>query len=284
MASSDVAPPHHGTPLTGPETLLPDPVTRHESVSDLANPIENIPEHIGYLKELGLDYGWGTSSPMQMLLEYIHIYGGIPWYASAMLAAVMVRLLFVRRQIRASHSTAKWQQMKPITQPIEEELRAARLEGDSFKSAQLTKKLIPLRKEADLKLSNMVIPLVGQLCLGFGLWRNLRGMTELPVPALEHERFLWLSDLTVRDHTFAIALLQGVSMYMVMGVWYPCPLSRTPRLTLTDSKMLKPTRQVHRWRESKRSCAAPFLSLASSFAHFSLPLCNYTSLQARFST
>ena len=92
---------------------------------------------------------------MQLLLEYIHIYGGIPWYASAMLAAVMVRLLFLRRQMKASNSTAKWQQMKPIHEPITAELTAARLEGDSFKAAQLTKKLLPLRKEADLKLSNM---------------------------------------------------------------------------------------------------------------------------------
>ena len=216
LAAENVAPSHHGSPLVGPEKLIPDPVT-HPS-SDLTTPIEYIPEHIGYLKELGLDYGWGTSTPMQDVLEYIHIYAGIPWYASAMVAALLVRLCFVGLQIKSSDSSAKWQALKHIHEPLTAEMKAARLEGDSFKAAQLTQQLLALRKEANLTFPAMVIPIVGQITFGFGIWRNLRGMAELPIPALEHESFLWMNDLSVRDHTFAIAFLQAVSMYSVMSV------------------------------------------------------------------
>lgn len=184
----------------------------------MTNPIADIPEHVGYLKELGLDYGWGTSTPMQFVLESIHIHTGLPWYATAMVTAFLLRAVLFNMTAKNSHAMAKMAQLKPQLEPLQEAHAAARAEGDQFKQAQIQKDMMALRRQTNMKLSNLAIPLVAQITLGFGIWRNLRGMSSLPIPALERESFLWMHDLSVRDSTFGIAFLQAFAMYFSFRV------------------------------------------------------------------
>ena len=54
------------------------------SITDLVNQQENIltmPENIGYLQKIGLDYGYGPTSIMQWIVEHIHVYSGWGWGA-----------------------------------------------------------------------------------------------------------------------------------------------------------------------------------------------------------
>ena len=209
---------HHGTPLQGPESLLPDPVTHQSDLEPVLNPLSNVSEGIGYLKEVGLDYGYGPSGVMQTVLEWLHIYGGIPWYGSAVITAILIRAAFVRMQVKNSHSTARMMELKPLTDPIQEQLTEARAQGNQFAIAKLQKEFNVIRQEADLKIHRIFVPMIGAGVLSFGAWRNLRGMAELPIPALETEQFLWISDFSVADPTYALALVQPVLMYWNMRV------------------------------------------------------------------
>lgn len=44
------------------------------SLNEITKDASPIPEQIGYLKDLGLDYGWGPTSFVQWLIENIHVY------------------------------------------------------------------------------------------------------------------------------------------------------------------------------------------------------------------
>ena len=43
---------------------------------------------------------------------------------------------------------------------------------------------------------------------------GLRGMAKLPVPSMETETFLWISDLTMRDGYYLTPLFITASMYL----------------------------------------------------------------------
>ena len=188
--------------------LTPPP----DTLAAYTDAIEASPGKIGYLHELGLDYGWGPSSMIQWVLEHIHVYTGLPWWASIMTAAIGIRLALLRPAMRASDMSIRIREVKPLADPINEAMRAHAKAGDQVAAMAKRAELKQLYQRYGVKTSAMFWPLL-QIPLGFGGFRVTRGMAELPVPALEHEHFLWIPDLTLRDPYLALGVVSGVMVY-----------------------------------------------------------------------
>ncbi|KUL92131.1 hypothetical protein ZTR_02214 [Talaromyces verruculosus] len=182
--------------------------------SQLPN-IEDIPEKIGYLKELGLDYGWGPSAFMEWLIEHIHIWGGMSWWASLAAAAVITRIALFHPSLKASDNAAK-------TGPIKNEMMALRTkrmqllsQGRQLDAAKAKIELDDLYAKHDIQTWRNFVPLL-QVPLGFGIFRVVRGMSELPVPGLAMEQFAWIHDLTSYDPYYILPILSSGFIYFTM--------------------------------------------------------------------
>ncbi|KAG6055702.1 hypothetical protein E4U17_002793 [Claviceps sp. LM77 group G4] len=191
------------------------------SISNLSNEqsLLNMPEQIGYLKALGLDYGWGPTSVMQWTLEHIHIYTGLTWGLSMAATAVLLRVVFFYPQIRAMHFSAKMQEMRrdprsaEATKLITEGVRTRDM--DKRQRGQYINSL--LKNEYDISSWGILWSL-GQIPFTYGLFRIVTGMTHIPVPALENAGFLWFPDLTVADPYFVLPALSTVFMITTLSI------------------------------------------------------------------
>ncbi|KAJ5109385.1 hypothetical protein N7456_006060 [Penicillium angulare] len=175
--------------------------------------ISKIPEHIGYLKELGLTFGWGTSTMMEWTLEHIHMWSGLPWWASIVSLGLLVRLALLKPSIEASHQAALNHNIKPLTGPLRHQMLQASKDSNHMEVARTRAQLQELHKQHGVSMWKSFLPMI-QVPLGFGMFRVIRGMTSLPVPALLNEKTLWLSDLTLADPYYLLPAISAFSMYL----------------------------------------------------------------------
>jgi YidC/Oxa1 family membrane protein insertase len=208
--------------------LEPSPSTTESISSDPIDPVFVDPRadpasasditYIGQMHDLGLDFGWGPSSCMQWLTEHIHVYGGMPWYGTIIATAVVVRL---------SMSPLVWRQTKTgqrlrLCSPRLTELRTKFAEhnknNDKIEATKTAKEMGRLSKVMGSSPASMIATPVIQGVLGFGAFRLLRNMADLPVPGLEDGGFLWLWNLTVPDPLYVLPIAQGLCMYLMARV------------------------------------------------------------------
>lgn len=190
------------------------------SITDLVNQQENIltmPENIGYLHKIGLDYGYGPTSVMQWIVEHIHVYSGWGWGASIIATALVVRALMFYPQVMSMQNAAKMTLMKqdPRHEEVMQRIKAGQAQrnmAEMQKGQYLSKKL---REEYGVSIGRGFIGLV-QLPFTFGLFRLVTGMSTLPVPAFESAGFLWFTDLTQADPYFLLPL--GAAGFMLGGM------------------------------------------------------------------
>lgn len=176
-----------------------------------------MPVQVGYLKALGLDYGWGPTAVMEKMLEYIHIGTGGPWWLSIALSVLALRLIFLKAYIDASDSAGKTSALRPITQPILDRLRAAQQARDTLGLLKAKSELTSVYARADVKTWKAFVPML-QIPFGYGTFRLLRGMAHLPVPGMDGGGFLWLRDLTVQDPVYFLPLATGYLLYLTVKV------------------------------------------------------------------
>ncbi|KAF6829501.1 YidC/Oxa1 family membrane protein insertase [Colletotrichum plurivorum] len=242
VAEPAVQPPPVAEPAVQPPVDQPAPVAApvsHEPTPDSTFPdaipdldaasILDLPETIGYLKNLGLDFGWGPSSVMQWCLEHIHVYTGMPWWASITATAVLLRLVLLKPMIKAQTTAAKMQQLQQQPQYLEtrQALLKATSEGDSAAMANVRRDLALLNKQAGV---NPIAGLWGllQVPFGYGMFRVLNGAAGIPVPGFETGGFLWLADLSIPDPLYILPIAGPISMFLMlkMGSKYATPQAK----------------------------------------------------------
>ncbi|KAI9760516.1 MAG: hypothetical protein M4579_001601 [Chaenotheca gracillima] len=162
-------------------------------------------ERLGYLKDLGLDFGWGPTAMTEWFLEHVHVLTGTPWWLSVVITLVILRSSMVPLFLGASDTTARMGAMKPITDPLMEKVKAAQQSGDAMALSQNSAEMQKVFREAGIKPWKMGGPLI-QAVFGFGVFRLMRNMATLPVPGLDTGGILWFQDLTISDPYFVLPL------------------------------------------------------------------------------
>ncbi|KAF7596609.1 Mitochondrial inner membrane protein oxa1 [Aspergillus hancockii] len=182
--------------------------------SDLSDfDINAIPEKIGYLKDLGLDYGWGPSSMIEFVIEHFHIWGGLPWWASIVGTGLLMRLALLKPMLGAADVSTKITNLKEITSPIRAKMTQAAQEGNNRVAMEARAELQQIHIDNGVKAYKTFVPLI-QVPLGFGCYRVVKGMTSLPVPGLAAESVGWIQDLTVADPYYILPAATAAMMYL----------------------------------------------------------------------
>lgn len=81
-----------------------------------------------------------------------------------------------------------------------------------------TKELYDLYKVANIKMRTLFIAPVGQALLGYGSFRLLRNMANLPVPGMDESGFLWLQDLTISDPYLILPMSTAIMLHWTFKV------------------------------------------------------------------
>jgi YidC/Oxa1 family membrane protein insertase len=177
----------------------------------------NIPEHIGYLKSLGLDYGWGPTSMMEWTLEHVHVLAGTPWWVSITLTAILVRAVLFKPYMDAAENGSKLAAIKHITQPITEGMKQAQINRDMDSVMRLKAELNVIHKRAGVKIWKSLVPML-QVFAGYGTFVLLRGMARLPVPGLETGGALWFYNLSLPDPYMLFPAATAAVLHWVLRV------------------------------------------------------------------
>lgn len=177
-----------------------------DSATDFAtDSLYNMPEHIGYLKSLGLDYGYGPTSMMEWVLEHVHIFTGTPWWISIALTAVLVRIVLFKPYIDAAENATKMAKIMPIIKPITTQMTEAQRAGDMDRMLQLRSELSLIKQRAGVKMWKSFVPMLNAVT-GIGTFILLRAMSKLPVPGLETGGILWFYNLALPDPYFILPI------------------------------------------------------------------------------
>ncbi|AEO56604.1 hypothetical protein MYCTH_2117192 [Thermothelomyces thermophilus ATCC 42464] len=222
-------------------TAAPTTTPDASSLSDLTGTPVNltgsdlldIPEQIGFLKTLGLEYGWGPTSIMQTILESVYVYTGLPWWASIAVVAVGIRLALLKPALDASENSIKYQELlkDPRYQAATEEMKRVLVTGNHLAGAEARAKIALMNKAAGYSLWKNFVPMI-QLPIGIGMFRLIKGMSALPVPSFETGGILWFTDLTASDPLFILPIATGIIVAMGMRI----PL---PYMAAQQQKMMK---------------------------------------------
>lgn len=123
----------------------------------------------------------------------------------------------MRAYINAADTSARMAVLTPDIAPLKAQMKVAQQNQNKLELGRLTQEVRNLYKAADVKIWKVFVPML-QVPLGFGTFRLLRGMSELPVPGLENGGCLWLKDLTVADPYFILPLMTGLAFHVTFKV------------------------------------------------------------------
>ncbi|KAI9685001.1 MAG: Mitochondrial inner membrane protein oxa1 [Bathelium mastoideum] len=193
------------------EQINLDELTALERVDSSA-----ITEHIGFLRELGVEYNWGFRATIEWVLEHIHVLAGTPWWLSIVLTTVLFRAVCIPVAMNMSNRSAKMAAMGPVIQPIRDKMKHATFSGDVKLREEATFELMDAYKSANVSPLKMILPALLPTFIGVSSFNLLRAMCAVPVPGLLDGGFLWVHDLTQPDPICAMPLASAVVIYLLL--------------------------------------------------------------------
>ena len=131
---------------------------------------------------------------------------------------LLLRGVFFPLFVRGADASARLAAIKHLTDPLNAQMRIARVARDLEAVNAVTRELKQLYQAADIKMSRMFIPTIGQGLLSYGSFRLLRNMASLPVPGMDESGLLWIKDLTVADPYFILPAATGICLHWMFKV------------------------------------------------------------------
>lgn len=161
---------------------------------------------MGYLHSLGIDFGWGTTSILQTLMESLHVVTGMPWWGTVLASVCLIRAAQFPGYCKMSSMTARMKEINPVVAPIMQKMKEAQKRNDMQTMMQHKQEMSRMFKMAGVNRLWLIFPFT-QIPVFYGFYKILRGMAEVPVPAMQHEGLLWFQDFSVADPTMVLPLV-----------------------------------------------------------------------------
>ncbi|KAI4171674.1 MAG: hypothetical protein LQ343_004067 [Gyalolechia ehrenbergii] len=201
---------HTQTTATSPSTIEDPLGNASEIIASVTQP--QLEPHLGFLKELGLDFGWGPTAFLEWSVEHVHVLLGTPWWATLAIATLAIRGALFQIYVGAADNAARIATVQLHLKDVQNRIDKAKQARDLNAMVQATQELKNAYAAAGIKMWKNFLPFL-QLPLGIGMFRLARNLATLPVPGLEDGGFLWFRDLTVSDPTFLLPITTGVASF-----------------------------------------------------------------------
>ncbi|KAJ2905315.1 YidC/Oxa1 family membrane protein insertase [Zalerion maritima] len=199
--------------------------------ASLSESLLNIPEQIGFLSKLGLDFGWGTSTMVQWFVEHLYVYAGMPWWGTFAACALLFRLLPFKFTMDSMEMSGKMNLLfnHPKFKETVAEMQAAGARGDNALMIQKQQETFSMSRMAGVSFKPLILNFL-TIPFGFSFFRVIRAMCDVPVPSLETGGLLWFTDLTVPDPYYCLPVFAAAGMVALIRST-PAPSARGNAMT-----------------------------------------------------
>lgn len=203
-------------PLSSPPAPDAAPLLGNLDNFDTPTITQHAPETMGYLRSLGIDFGWGTTNIIQTLFEGIHVYTGLPWWGTILTSVVLIRLAQFPGYCQMSSTAARMKEIQPIVAPVLGKMKAAQGRNNMQEMMKYRNEMMQMYQISGINRGWLIFPFT-QIPVFYGFYKILRAMADVPVPALLDGGMAWFTDLSVADPTLIIpttaSLLIGFQIY-----------------------------------------------------------------------
>lgn len=169
-------------------------------------------DQLGYLDSIGMAQGWGPTALIERLLEFTHVYTGLPWWGTIITTTLVIRFLMFPLYVKASANGAKMAKIKPRLDEIMNKLKNADSPQEQIEATHERRHLM---KTHDVHMSHQFFPML-QLPIAYGFFQGLRKMANHPVEGFSVQGYGWFQDLTQVDPYLG---LQVISAAVVLGMF-----------------------------------------------------------------
>ncbi|KAG8875599.1 Mitochondrial inner membrane protein oxa1 [Tulasnella sp. 331] len=222
------------SPLLEPSVLLPAGLDTPDSVPSattpsldnaLAPPIDgSITElltspsangdNIGDLASLGLG-GWSPAGIVQTLLEQIHVTTGLPWWASILTLAAVIRIASLPLHIRVVANNSRMAYATKKVKEATEKIKASQAAGDKM---ALMKASMQMRQAYTDVGASPLVGLLGlvQMPIGIAMFFGIKWMCNFPVESMKTGGLAWFTDLTMSDPTYVMPIISTAAFIAML--------------------------------------------------------------------
>lgn len=170
----------------------------------------------------------------------MYINGELGWAGTIVASGLILRAgLFFTFQRWGSDAMAKTAAMKPVLQPLQDQMEDAKRQGDEERVQMLKMKQQAVMKDVGVDIFKSMGTAIAQGVFGYGAWRTLRGVASLPAPGITTDGWLWFTDLSIADPYYLLPTVTGGIMYLVIKVRGLTTCIRDLWL-MTSSEVVKP--------------------------------------------
>ncbi|KAG8975648.1 Mitochondrial inner membrane protein oxa1, partial [Tulasnella sp. 427] len=190
------------------------PLPSDASIADIVTaPLAN-GDHIGDLASLGLG-GWSPAGLVQTLLEQIHVHTGMPWWATIISLAAIVRVSMLPIHIRV---TANNTRMAYITPKVKQATEAIQKAKENKDQAELMKAAMQMRQLYTTAGASPLVGLLGiaQVPVALGMFFGIKWMCNLPLESMKIGGLGWFMDLTVADPTYVLPAVSTAAIIAML--------------------------------------------------------------------
>lgn len=200
---------HNSSNVSEIKTKLTDFSTDAAGVSDTITTSLHS-DQVGYMASIGIGEGWGPTASIANILELMHVYTGLPWWATIACTTFAIRGVMFPLYVKASANTAKMSKIKPQIDELMEVMKTGD-QADKTRAMMLRSKLY---KENGIKASHSFFPLL-QLPIAYGFYLATRQMALFPVEGFASQGAFWFENLCEADPYLGLQLL---SAFVVTGM------------------------------------------------------------------
>ncbi|KAI5960769.1 uncharacterized protein KGF55_004339 [Candida pseudojiufengensis] len=206
----------NSTSTTNTSQEIQDKLVLFDHHPDLSHAVSSSDIHsnqIGYLESIGMGQGWGPTSIIERLLEYTHVYTGLPWWGTICVLAIAVRIILFPLYVKASSNATRMSEIKPQLDIIMKEIKGGDIQ-DQMKGMEKRKKLM---KKHNVSTLAGLAPVL-QLPLAYGFFQALRKMANHPVEGFNDQGYAWFQNLSDVDPYLGLQAIAAIAIISVVRI------------------------------------------------------------------
>lgn len=187
--------------------------TTADVISQVGQTIGDASNQIGYLSSIGMAKSWWWPPDLiQNVLEQIHVYAGLPWWATICITTALARVLIFPLYVKYSDTLGRTSRVKPEMDKVNAELMAC---SDTTKAQQIAMKRRKLLSENGIKNRYLIVPVV-QIPIALSFFTSIREMCLYPVDGFSTQGVAWFPDLTLADPYLGLQCLTA-AMFVALA-------------------------------------------------------------------
>lgn len=129
----------------------------------------------------------------------------------------VLRLLQFPFYLKMSDTAAKMNVVNPYAIPLTQKMQEAQTAGDKLGMMAARTELAQLYSRSGVKRRWLFFP-ISQIPVFYGFYKNLRDMSDIPIPGLTEGGLSWFTDLSVADPFYLLPMATSAALFTQLSL------------------------------------------------------------------